>query len=298
LTVEHFVGIADDHLAYWCCQCTCGKAVVVTGANLRRKNTRSCGCFFNETPLIASRCPFCLDDPRLFLPLKPKNRLVDITDQSFDRLIVRHLVGIDPLRKAHWCCECSCGNFTIVSGPQLRNRRTRSCGCLVFEQVNDGQFVSTHGMTESPEFSSWSSMLSRCLNPNATGFQHYGGRGVTVCERWQTSFEAFLADAGPRPPGTSLDRIDTNGNYEPGNVRWATRQEQANNRRDSYVISHNGIARTLSAWVHYATVPLSYDTLRSRLEAGWDMDEALTTPRGQSPNALKGGEACRELPLH
>jgi hypothetical protein len=103
---------------------------------------------------------------------------------------------------------------------------TRRCGAI----WNAAQRIS-HGAISSPEYQSWRAMKSRCLNPKATGYKAYGARGVAICDRWRTDFAAFLADMGPRPDGHSLDRIDNDGNYEPGNCRWATPKQQAANRR-------------------------------------------------------------------
>lgn len=132
----------------------------------------------------------------------------------------------------------------------------------------------THGMTKSPEFGAWDGMRDRCANrldPN------YGGRGIRVCERWQSSFEAFYEDMGPRPSSHhSLDRIDVNGDYEPGNCRWATRKEQCRNTRRSVFVEYLGKRINLKDLAEAAVVP--YHTFRERIIAGWSVDEALSKP--------------------
>jgi hypothetical protein len=116
-------------------------------------------------------------------------------------------------------------------------------------------------------------MLHRCYSPKQTSFKHYGGRGITVCERWQ-KLEHFIADMGERPPGTSIDRIDVDGNYEPSNCRWATSLEQGKNRRKNYKLEVGGVPMTLDEAA--AALGLTHSTLWSRLERGWTPDEAAS----------------------
>jgi hypothetical protein len=126
--------------------------------------------------------------------------------------------------------RCACGTECWRDAPSVKTGRSRSCGCLNREVATQRHL--THGAYRTPEHITWTAMKQRCLNPAKGNYRYYGGRGVTVCDRWRDSFAAFLTDVGPRPTaGHSLDRINPEGHYEPGNCRWATRIEQRHNRR-------------------------------------------------------------------
>lgn len=128
---------------------------------------------------------------------------------------------------------------------------------------------------EPPCYRIWHNIKQRCLNPNRAFFDKYGGRGITICERWM-SFENFVADMGPRPPGCNIDRINNDGNYEPGNCRWATMKEQNRNKRTTRFITHRGKTLCLTDWER--ELGLSRGALRTRLLNGWDIERALTEP--------------------
>jgi hypothetical protein len=153
---------------------------------------------------------------------------IDITGQRFGRLVVLalHSRGKGHVPDRFWACVCDCGKRAIVAGYNLRCGKTKSCGCLKLGNLNQ----LTHGQRSNPAYNSWSNMLQRCLNSNDPAFVDYGGRGITVCERWR-SFASFFEDMGPRQLNYSIERIDVNGNYEPANCKWIPLSEQPKNTR-------------------------------------------------------------------
>lgn len=205
-------------------------------------------------------------------------QFIDIHGLRFGRLTVG-----DPVRggrEVKWRCRCDCGQEALVAGHLLRSGDTSSCGCVRRAvTAEQGKKNLKHGHSlgrRSPEYRSWTAMWDRCSNPAGGNWPGYGGRGITVTDRWK-DFEVFLADMGARPAGTTLDRRDNSKGYEPDNCRWATADEQNGNRRTSLILEHGGRRQSLSAWAR--EVGLHKATISMRLRAGWSVEDALTRKR-------------------
>lgn len=195
---------------------------------------------------------------------------LDLVGRRYGRWTVLSFSHKKPAGEIMWNCRCECGKERPVKAASLESGRSTSCGCFHREQV------SNHGMTGLPTFKSWESMKQRCLNPNATSHDRYGGRGITIHEAWINSFDQFLADMGERPEGTTLDRIDPDGNYEPSNCRWAGLKTQQRNRNVTPTLTHDGVTRTFAEWSELTGV--SSKILSWRIKNGWGAEKTLTTP--------------------
>jgi hypothetical protein len=191
--------------------------------------------------------------------------LIDITGKKFGKLTVIAR-ATNRKKKIRWNCICDCGQSRTVVSENLRTGHTVSCGCV----------RGMHRQSRSVEFSCWDNMIQRCSNPKATRYDRYGGRGIKVCERWLNSFENFLADVGKRPsPNHSIDRYPNgNGNYEPGNVRWATGKQQQRNISTNNLIVVNGEKMCLVEASERFGVNTT--TIANRLRRGLPMEAALS----------------------
>jgi hypothetical protein len=208
--------------------------------------------------------------------------LIDMTGKTFGRLTVIERASENRGRQPMWLCRCVCGEMTTVSGRNLRTHHTQSCGCLrpdvsAAVHTRHGAARQTH---RTRLYRVWCAMLGRCRNANDPAYLHYGGRGITVCDRWQGEhgFENFLADMGPKPtPKHTLDRTDNDRGYGPDNCRWATRIEQNRNRRDNHLVCYRGQTLPLSQWAEKLGV--NARMVGERLRRGWTAERAFEAPK-------------------
>lgn len=206
---------------------------------------------------------------------------IDLTGLRFGRLHVERQADSLPNQRVYWLCVCDCGEICVTQAKKLRSGHTKSCGCL----------RKPHGESSpaTPEYNSWKSMLNRCYRKSAPDYSRYGGRGVTVCERWK-DFENFLADMGRRPTlRHTLDRKDNAGNYESINCRWATATEQNNNKRLSVFVTVAGETLTVAQWA--ARVGKNRSTLYNRIDAGRSAHEIVYGIHTSGAAGEKNGNA-------
>jgi hypothetical protein len=214
---------------------------------------------------LSSNCRHCHQHPVKLTDEERRNKLhwrfIDLTGKQFGDWTV--------LAKSEhrgtqicWTCRCKCGKTKSVEGGNLRSGLSAGCGCLRNQKA--GARAYRHGMAGMREYRIWSGMKKRCFNPAEPSYKNYGARGITVCERWSESFSAFYEDMGPRPMQHSIDRIDNNGNYEPGNCRWTTRIVQNRNTRTATMLTINGETMSLRDWAD--RMNMNFDKLRYRYQ--------------------------------
>lgn len=204
----------------------------------------------------------------------------------YGRLTAIERAYVDTGKSWRWRFRCECGREITVRASAVASGNTRSCGCartgwkLSEDRKRRGSANPNfqHGMTGSPEHMVWKGIIARCTNPNYEHWDRYGGRGITMCERWFTSFEAFFADMGPRPsPSHSIDRRDNDGNYEPGNCQWALPNVQRRNQTRNRIVEYRGRTMPLVDACELAALP--YNTVRRRIDvSGWPIEMALSEP--------------------
>lgn len=247
----------------WLCECKCGKRKELNVRMVASHRIKSCGC------------------------INLKNGKMSVHDIGAGTIIGKLTLlekiedGKTPSR-SNWKCLCECGNIGTFNIKNILKGIRQSCGCLIIE--NSGRRI--HGQAsrrtgETPEYKTWMNMLARCSDSEGLKkrkeYKNYIGRGITVCDRWKSSFQNFFDDMGRKPSSKhSIDRINNDGNYEPSNCRWATSVQQGNNRRFNKLIKINDQVKTLEEWSRDFNIKSS--VARKRIESGWPIKEAFLTP--------------------
>jgi hypothetical protein len=205
-------------------------------------------------------------------------KLIDLTGQVFNELaVLREGARKGKSQRRAWECLCSCGQFTSVETVALRSGEVKSCGCLRHKP-----YARKHGMTGTPTYNTWINIRNRCYDPENKKFADYGGRGITVCERWLHSFENFLADMGERPPNKeTIERRNYDLGYSPDNCYWATWEEQQNNRRSNRLLTLRERTQTVAQWAR--ELGLKSQTIISRLDRSNMSTEEALSPRRYKP---------------
>jgi hypothetical protein len=205
---------------------------------------------------------------------------------DFGKLTV---LGTDPTDERYRLCRCECGNEKRVRRDHLRTGKTISCGCerarLSSVRLRERGPHVKHGASKTRAYGTWLAIKQRCFNPRAFAYKDYGGRGITVCDRW-LNFDNFLADMGQPGPGETIERIDNDAGYEPGNCRWATRREQQNNRRSNRRLTVKGETHTIAEWSRISGV--HHNTLTQRIDAGLSPAEVLRPGRYRITHCKRG----------
>lgn len=207
--------------------------------------------------------------------MRQAHNAIDLTGKNFGRLVCisARTEFRSGRNKRFWTCQCACGNITEVETSSLRSGNTRSCGC--FRAESERERAVTHGLSHTRTHRIYLLMIDRCSRPSANQYPNYGGRGIKVCERWLSGFDAFFEDMGHPPTERhSIDRINNDGNYEPSNCRWATSREQGRNRRGLLMVNFKGSQVCLKEACE--ALDLHYGTVHSRIRKwGWSPEEAI-----------------------
>ena len=218
LTVKEYQGTNDKGIHMWLCRCECGNEKVARGDALRYGQTRSCGCLAHEAHIALGKGSTG----------RKSSRFIDLTGQTFGFLTVLERGENNAHGQARWRCRCVCGRETLVVAAKLRNGRTISCGCMGFRHATEAKLRHGDALASKTVrlYEIWSAMKRRCYNPNCSPYKYYGGKGVKVCDEW-LEYQGFKtwALANGYTDSLTIDRIDSNGDYEPGNCQWITLAE-------------------------------------------------------------------------
>jgi len=216
----------------------------------------------------------------------------DLTGKTYGLLSVLSYAGKNKHGISMWLCRCECGTEKVICSMGMKAGKTTSCGCWRAKILTAGRMQlqsGNDGRSKTREYRLWANIIYRCCTQSCQQFDDYGGRGITVCKRWRESFKAFLEDMGTAPtPKHTIDRKDNDGPYSKKNCRWATRKEQANNRRGCRMLEYKGETKTMSAWA--SEFGINVHTIMSRLRMGWTVAKALEAP----VDSRKATKRCRQ----
>lgn len=204
------------------------------------------------------------------------SKVIDLTGRTFHRLtVIRHHSVVN--RTYKWECLCECGTTTVVDGSKLKNGHTKSCGCLLKEFcAKPKPYKQTHNLSNTRTYRIWQGMMARCYKLHNHAYQNYGGRGITVCERWH-SVTNFVADMGEAPECATIERVNNNAGYSPDNCKWASPKEQVSNRRVTFKVTWNGETRPLTEWADI--YGFKYHALYNRIVVHkWPLSRAFNQP--------------------
>lgn len=255
-----------DGRCAWLCQCECGNNVIVSSSNLRRGGTKSCGCIRRE----------------------------NLTGQKFGRLTAICFVRADKQKtgstKSLWRWKCDCGNEIEVYAERVKSGNTKSCGC--YEKEIASKISKTHGMSKTRIYHIYIGMKNRCNNQNTKIYKNYGGRGINICNEWnsESGFENFYSWSikNGYSDELTIDRIDNNGDYCPENCRWTTNKEQQRNKRNNTIIVYENKSYVLSELAEKTGI--NGTTLQSRIKSGMSIEEAVNYKKKEIIIALNGKE--------
>jgi hypothetical protein len=205
------------------------------------------------------------------------SNFIDITGKTFNKLTAVKYLGIIN-KRSYWECLCVCGSVKKIESDNLKSGKVKSCGCFRAKYIGGNSVgnATTHGLSNHKMYPVWNAMRSRCLNPNNERYGDYGGRGISICDRW-LKFENFYKDMGDSYiEGLTIERKNTNGNYEPSNCKWDTRKVQARNTRSNKVITYKGVTATVAEMCE--TLGIDLRIVYRRLYDGWSVLDAIESP--------------------
>ena len=254
----------------WLCKCDCGNIKIYEANDIKRGLVKHCGCLKNH----------------------------NLIGKKFNRWTVIERASNGNANQIRWLCKCDCGNTKIVIEQSLKNGRSKSCGCFLKEEARKRCFESKrflkHGLSKDKKYARimniYQGMKDRCYKPTKSNYLYYGGRGIKICEEWLDKENGLMkfyiwAINNGYEDNLTIERIDKNGNYSPDNCKWATFEEQANNKRNNHLITYNGETHTIAEWSKILNIP--YCTLFDRLKRKYDIKKVFNKSIGHNCAVLQ-----------